>query len=188
PFFTTKEQGKGTGLGLASVYGMVKQQQGAITVYSELNTGTAFNMIFPLSKEAEALIEPQAHELIMGTGCILVIDDESVIRQTATALLTSMGYTVLVSENGRSGFELYQDEKENIDLVLLDMVMPQMNGLECFNLLIKENPDIKVILSSGYLRDADISDMKEKGLKDFIRKPYRSIELSQKIAGILKPS
>lgn len=178
PFFTTKKQGQGTGLGLASVYGTVQQHGGSIHVYSEPGVGTTFSILLPLSGVdlAAKSVHPQ---LQRGEGRILVVDDESVMRVTAKAILEELGYEVAVAENGEEGVEAFRESGGSFDLVLLDMIMPVMNGRECFAQLQQLDPDVKVVLSSGFGREEDILGMKNDGLIGFIRKPYRSSALSQ---------
>ena len=185
PFFTTKEQGKGTGLGLAAVFGTVQMHHGAITAYSEPGHGSVFHLLLPLSDAPHtAVIAPPA--LLCGSGRILVIDDEHVMRATAEAILVDLGYTVVLAENGRIGLEYYRRHHSEIDLVLLDMIMPEMNGRDCFLGMKAINPKVKVILSSGFSRSEELTDMRIQGLCGFIQKPYRSITLSRVVAGALK--
>lgn len=178
PFFTTKTQGKGTGLGLAAVYGIIQQHKGAITVYSEVGIGTCCHILLPKVESGEQ-ISPKALPVpIRGSGLILVIDDEAVMRTTAGAILGKLGYQVMLAENGRQGADLYRENWDRIDLVLLDMIMPEMNGRDCFMALKAINPDVQVVLSSGFVRDEDMNVLKAAGLKGFIKKPYLSMELS----------
>ena len=179
PFFTTKDQGEGTGLGLASVYGTVQHHNGAITVYSEVGTGTVFNIFFPLAREHMSDVKSREIDIKKGEGLILVVDDEETMRITAKAILEDLGYNVLLAENGEEALKMYNHALTSIDLVLLDMIMPQMNGRECFNALRELDPEARVIISSGFTRDEDLSALKESGLKGFIKKPYRTAPLSQ---------
>ncbi len=185
PFFTTKEKGKGTGLGLAAVYGSIKQHSGAITVYSEINAGTVFRIILPLSDQ-EVDYDQSPHELLTGSGSILVVDDEEVMRISAKSILNELGYDTTLAVNGEEALELYR--KERFDAVLLDMIMPVMNGKDCFEKLRKIDPDVRVILASGFSREQDVQVMKSMGLREFIQKPYRITELSQKLHDVLAQS
>jgi len=178
PFFTTKEKGKGTGLGLSSVYGTVQQHGGSISVYSEKGIGSTFQMLLPLSENAEIRETPE-DEIRRGSGRILVVDDEEIMRSTAKAILETLGYEVTLAENGQVALDLFRQEKGRIDLILLDMIMPVMNGRECFEKVKKHNPQVKVILSSGFSTEGDLEEMKKMGLKGFIRKPYLTARLSQ---------
>jgi|GEM_PF-502208 len=179
PFFTTKDPGQGTGLGLASVYGIIEQHKGAISVYSEVNHGTKFSIYLPISEENvntkdDILIVP-------GNGTILVIDDEDVVRITANELLLEIGYTVLLAKDGHEGITVYKEHIEEIDIVLMDMIMPVMNGRECFTRLKEINENIKVVFSSGFSKDEDIEAVKLMGAKGFISKPYDIGNLSHVI-------
>lgn len=186
PFFTTKEQGKGTGLGLSAAFGTIVQHHGAINAYSELGRGTIFRIYLPTIDEA-AIQEEKKYELTPGTGTILLIDDEPAIRFTNRLLLESAGYKVLVAENGLTGIEVFRENADLIDLVILDMIMPEMNGCECFNHLIEIDPAAKVILCSGFPQDADVEQMKKLGLVSFLYKPCRGDELTRQVADALKP-
>ncbi|MBN2712220.1 MAG: response regulator [Planctomycetes bacterium] len=179
PFFTTKEAGRGTGLGLAAVYGSVQQHKGCITVYSEVGKGTSFNIYLPLAKQHAIPISKESLSLIHGSGRILVIDDEEVMRSVANAILTDLGYDVVLTCDGQQGIDVFSQKSEDFDMVILDMVMPRMNGRDCFRELKKIKPDVKVILSSGFSREEDVRQMKEMGLCGFIRKPFRSHVLSK---------
>ncbi|MBN2694034.1 cache domain-containing protein [bacterium] len=184
PFFTTKEQGKGTGLGLAAVYGSIIQHKGAITVYSEINKGTTFHIYLPL---AEKTVEYGENSPILkrGSGVILVVDDEEIIRITAKAMLEYMGYQVITAIDGLEGIDVYKRNQNIISLVILDMIMPKMSGEDCFYKLKDINPNIKVILSSGFSREADIKKMLNDGLKGFMKKPFHSADLSDIISNVI---
>lgn len=185
PFFTTKETGKGTGLGLAAVLGTVQMHHGAITAYSEPGQGSLFRLFLPLSDAPHTPVVESA-DLLRGSGVILVIDDEQVMRATAEAILADLGYTLILAENGRIGLDLYRQRHEEIDLVVLDMIMPEMNGRDCFLHMKAINPKVKVILSSGFSRSEELTDMRVQGLCGFIQKPYRSLTLSRIVAGALQ--
>lgn len=179
PFFSTKGK-EGTGLGLSTVYGTVQQHGGAINVYSEVGRGTVFQILLPLTNREESTIKC-IEEVIPGSGHILIVDDEEIMRVTAKTILENLGYTTLLAENGEKAVELFREEKDNIDLVLLDMIMPVMNGKACFEQLRKINPDLKVVLSSGFSREEDLQDMMRDGLTGLIRKPYLTSSLSKVI-------
>lgn len=184
PFFTTKNQGAGTGLGLSSVLGTVQNHNGAISVYSEIETGTSFRIFLPLTC-GDAQEVKSSNQIIPGSGCILMVDDESVMRTVAKAILEELGYEVLLAEDGKNGLDLYKAEHQKIDLVILDMLMPVMNGKQCFEEMQKIDPAVKVILSSGFSKEEDVLDMKTKGLRKFIRKPFRRSALSQVVHEVL---
>ena len=184
PFFTTKKQGAGTGLGLSAVYGTVKQHRGAISVYSEVGKGTIFHLTLPLAGSVSARRDaPLA--IVRGSGRILVVEDEEMVRQTAKRILKHLGYDVVLAVNGRDGVEVYDREEGKFDLVLLDMVMPEMNGTDCFRALRQRNPSVAVVLSSGFARDANIDGLLGEGARGFLRKPYTTAELSKTLAEAL---
>ena len=185
PFFTTKELGRGTGLGLASVYGIVKGHGGYVDVESEKGRGTTFKIYLPASKEeVYKTIEPPDH-ISKGTGTILLVDDEEMVLEVGEKLLKAMGYHVLTAREGREAIEVYKKHRETVDLVLLDIIMPNMKGGEVFDCLKEINPDIKVLLSSGYSIDGEASKILERGGKGFIQKPFDMERLSETIRAIL---
>jgi PAS domain S-box-containing protein len=184
PFFTTKERGKGTGLGLATAYGIVQMHHGTISVYSELAIGTSFNILLPLAPAGDK-VSKVVPVLKKGHGTILVVDDEEVMRVTAKEILENLGYRIILATNGQEATTIFAKQSENIDLVLLDMIMPVMNGRDCFEQLKKIDHHVRVVLSSGFTKEEDLQKMKLLGLKGFIRKPYRSTELSQVVHEVL---
>jgi PAS domain S-box-containing protein len=185
PFFTTKEMGRGTGLGLASVYGIIKNHGGYINVYSEKNQGTRFTIYLPASeKEVIDEQEPMA-TITKGTGTILLIDDEEMIIDIGEELLMELGYKVLIAQSGSEALVVYADNAESIDLVIMDMIMPGMGGGEAYDRLKKINPEVKVLLSSGYSINGQASRILERGCDGFIQKPFHMKQLSEKIHGII---
>lgn len=187
PFFTTREKGEGTGLGLAAVYGAVQQHHGAVTVYSEPGVGAVFRVMLPAAHDKLSAVKGEMPpELVHGTGRILVVEDEEMIRATAQILLESLGYEVTLADDGVKGITIYERDWQNIDLVLLDMIMPEMNGRECFLRIRQINPKARVILASGFSQERDIAALQRQGLAGFISKPYRQWALSQMIAQVLK--
>ena len=186
PFFSTKETGKGTGLGLASVYGIIKNHGGYIEVQSQKGQGSQFNIFLPASAKQVLTIAESAPEIIKGSGTILMVDDEEMVLDVGTRVLKKLGYTVLESNSGRHAVELYQKLRDKIDLVVLDIVMPDMGGAEVYDRLKEINPDVKVLLSSGYSIDDQAREMMDHGCDDFIQKPFSLKAMSEKIAGILK--
>lgn len=185
PFFTTKEQGKGTGLGLAAVYGTILQHKGAITVYSEVGKGTQFHIYLPLIDSNETEKE-KSSDIVFGKGCVLVVDDEDVIRIMAKSILEYIGYDVLIAEDGKQAIDIYKENQDKIHLVLLDMVMPEMNGKDCFYHLKSINEKVKVIISSGFSQEEDMEDLKRDGVISFVRKPYHTANLSKVVSAVFE--
>jgi len=188
PFFTTKEMGRGTGLGLASVYGIIKSHGGYINVYSEGGMGTTFTIYLPASgKEVQQEKTEPIVTVSKGSGTILLIDDEQMIIKVGEELLQELGYKVLVARSGQGAIKLYKKNTDKIDLVIMDMIMPGMSGGETFDHLKEINPDIKVLLSSGYSINGQASEILERGCDDFIQKPFNLNQLAEKIQGIIAP-
>ncbi len=185
PFFTTKEQGKGTGLGLAAVYGTVQSHHGAITVYSEVGTGTVFRLYFPVSKQNASAPSVAEEPVFAGEGTILIVDDEEMVRTIAVTILEEIGYEILSAANGEEAIEIYKKNSDRIDLVILDMIMPKLNGRETFEQLKSINPNVKVLISSGFTKEGDFAEMKKNGVLGFIRKPYRRVELCRKVSELI---
>ena len=186
PFFTTKDLGKGTGLGLASVYGTVLDHRGAIDVYSEVGVGTVFHLYLPNSNEDRSLVvENKSEKIVLGSGKILFIDDEEIIRVTGVHLLEEMGYEVVVFSNGLEAIDYFKKEFENIDLIITDMIMPEISGREIFYKLKEIDKNSKIIISSGFTKDEDLNEMKKDGLAGFINKPFRNVELSKLLNEVL---
>ncbi|MEN6318215.1 MAG: PAS domain S-box protein [Syntrophaceae bacterium] len=185
PFFTTKAMSRGTGLGLAMVYGIIKGHNGYISVYSEKGHGATFNIYLPASEKQLVHEAAPRKEWVKGKETILVVDDEEQIIEVTADILNSLDYTVIVARNGDEAIGIYKKEKGEIDLVILDMIMPGMSGRETFNHLKELNPDIRVILSSGYSIDGMAREIIEGGCKGFIQKPATVTELSHKIREVL---
>ncbi len=185
PFFTTKELGRGTGLGLASVYGIIKGHNGYINVQSEVGKGTTFFIYLPASdKPVEEQIR-KGEEIQMGSGTILLVDDEEYILDVGKKILTTLGYKALVADSGERAIELYKINREEIDLVILDLIMPRKGGEETFDALKRIHPQVKVLLSSGYSMNGQSMAIMKKGCSGFIQKPFSIKELSQKLREIL---
>jgi CheY-like chemotaxis protein len=186
PFYTTKEMGRGTGLGLASVYGIIKSHNGIINVYSEKERGTTFNIYLPASSNAlENEVEKKPVSLRKGSETILVVDDEKYITDVIRVMLEQLGYSVLIAESGQMALNMYKDNQGKIDLVILDMVMPQSSGGEIFDHLKEINHEAKVILSSGYSLNDEAKEILDRGCDGFLQKPYDMDILSQKLREVL---
>ncbi len=185
PFFTTKAMGRGTGLGLASVYGIIRSHQGMITVRSEKGRGTTFFIHLPAS-ESKAVKEIQAPpELLKGTGTVLFVDDEAMVLEVGEEMLEILGYNALTATNGREAVDLFAAAGPGIDLVVLDMVMPGMNSKEVFKHLKTLDPKVKVLLSSGYSIKGQANEIMSQGCNGFLQKPFTIEALAGKIREIL---
>jgi len=185
PFFTTKKRGEGTGLGLASTYGIIKNHSGIIDVVSQPGKGTTFNIYLPAGGKAIEMEGGIEEELRKGAGTVLFIDDEDMTLQVGSQILNALGYSVLTSASGSEGVEILKKQREEVDLVILDMVMPDMSGMETFDALREVDPNIKVLLSSGYSAEGPANEIMKKGCNGFIQKPFNISELSTKINSVL---
>ncbi|NVM22380.1 MAG: PAS domain S-box protein [Desulfobacterales bacterium] len=185
PFFTTKERGRGTGIGLASVYGIVKGHAGYIDVDSEDGRGTTFTVYLPATEKRVKKTVKAAEQIIKGSETILLIDDEETVLTVGIKLLKKLGYTVLEAKGGRESVAIYQTNKDKIDLVVLDMIMPDMGGGEAYDRLKELNSNVKVLLSSGYSIDSQAKEILDRGCDGFVQKPFTMKELSGKIRKIL---
>ena len=192
PFFTTKEMGRGTGFGLASVYGIINGHNGYIDVESEKGEGTTFSIYMPVSEKIvkntanRSDMVVKADMVVKGTEAVLLVDDEEIVLDVGRALLETMGYRVFSARDGYEALEVYKKNKEKIDIVILDMVMPGMSGGKVYDELKKIDSDIKILLSTGYSSDGQASEILRRGCNGFIRKPFRMSELSVKIKEILE--
>ena len=187
PFFTTKPAGKGTGLGLATCFGIVKQNLGHISVYSELGRGTTFKIYFPRVQSAleSARIRTKPAEVAGGVETVLLIEDEPAVREVAAFTLREKGYTVYEAVNGEEGLRTARQHDGKIDLVLTDVVMPVMGGKEMADALRASHPDTKVLFTSGYSEDAiGHHGVLRPGI-DFLQKPYMSATLARKVREVL---
>ena len=185
PFYTTKTMGHGTGLGLASAYGIVRVHAGHIEVESEQGQGTTFSIYLPASEKKVEKIAETVKGFIKGSETVLIVDDEEVILEVGRELLEGMGYQVFTAINGAQAIKFYRDNKDKIDIVLLDMIMPDMDGGEVYDRVKEINPDTKVLLSSGYSIDGQATEILKRGCDGFIQKPFNMEKLSGKIREIL---
>jgi PAS domain S-box-containing protein len=184
PFFTTKEHGKGSGLGLSMVYGTVKQNEGYITVYSQVNCGTIFEISLPRVEPATAVPAARRLAASKGSETVLLVDDEEGVRKLVSAVLHNGGYTVIEAANGSAALSVYEKNSHKIDLVLTDVVMPQMNGFELGRQLAGKNPDLQVLYMSGY-RDSPINSPPGGPPKSFLNKPFTPDMLLGKVREVL---
>ncbi len=185
PFFTTNELGRGTGLGLASVFGIIKNHNGAINVRSRPGQGSTFEVYLPATGKDPEIESPSAEPIELGSETILLVDDESYIIEVARLMLESLGYVLLTACSGRAALKVFADHQETIDLVILDMVMPDMDGESVFESLRAIRPDIKVIFASGYYVMEQTSTLLKEGFCDFLQKPFNLQQLSSKIRAML---
>ncbi len=190
PFFTTKKDGhvKGTGLGLATVYGIIRNHNGIIEVESQVNKGSTFTVYFPESKhEREKPTKKIKSEIRTGKGTILVVDDEDIVRDMVHEMIASFGYNVVTAVNGLEAVKIYKEKYREFDCVIIDMIMPDMGGKETFIEMKKINPDVKALLATGFAQDGRAQEIIDLGVQSFLQKPFNLAELSQKIALLCKP-
>ena len=187
PFFTTKGRDKGTGLGLSTVYGIVKQNNGFIYVYSEPQKGSSFKIYLPLIEKS--IKEPgdvaDERENLMGNATILLAEDDDGVRRVTHRALENYGYKVLIASNGEEAVRIFNANKDSIDLLLTDVIMPLMSGRELADKLLIENPSLKVLYFSGYTDDSIVQHgVLDEGM-EFLQKPYTHVELAKKVKSIV---
>jgi PAS domain S-box-containing protein len=186
PFFTTKEMARGTGLGLSSAYGIIRNHGGVINVYSEVGQGSTLVIYLPASEKAVSVSKTKSLAGVStGTETVLLVDDEEAILEVAKEMLEAMGYKVLLARNGKEAVDAYSRFGGDVDLVVLDMVMPDMSGREVYDKLKSMNQDTKVLLSSGYSINGKASEVLQRGCNGFIQKPFDMKEFSGKIREVL---
>jgi signal transduction histidine kinase len=181
PFFTTKPEGRGTGLGLATAYGIVKGHGGVLRVYSEVGIGSRFMVYLPVGERSQAAAA-KAGELPRGTGTVLIIDDEPLVRRTAALMLTSLGYTPVMAPGGPEALDWIAAQPAPPVAVLLDLAMPGMDGPTCFRALRERHPGLGVVVSSGFARNGRAQALLDEGARAFVQKPYQTDELARAVA------
>lgn len=182
PFFTTKEVGKGTGLGLAAVYGTIQEHGGAIELASAEGEGTTFTLYLPLTDEVPSEESPPQRWAESGSGLVLIAEDEPIVRDLVRSMLERMGYDVIVTKDGQECLDEYRRRASEIDVVVLDSVMPRKGGIDTFREIRTIDPDARVVLCSGYTHDIDVDQLIERGLVAFLAKPYGQADLAQALA------
>ena len=185
PFFTTREMGRGTGLGLSSVYGIIQNHDGLIDVQSRVDRGSTFSICLPVAKSETVVEEKDASNVLTGSETVMLIEDEPLIAEIGRQYLTKLGYVVLTAANGREAIEIYQKKGNEIDLIILDLIMPGMGGEETFKRLKELNPDVKVLLASGFSDESGTHGILQRSCNGFIQKPYKLIDFSRKLRTVL---
>jgi two-component system cell cycle sensor histidine kinase/response regulator CckA len=192
PFYTTRPMGEGTGLGLASVFGIIKKHKGIITVDSHVGKGTTFSIYLPAARILQKPKDPDNLRVISpgkppekGSGTILVVDDEEYILNADKAMLNELGYEVLLANGGKEALRVFDENKDRIKLLILDLIMPDLSGEIVYNRIKSSRPDVRVILSSGYSIEGQAESILKKGCDGFIQKPYNLNQLAKKIKEIL---
>ena len=185
PFFTTKKKERGTGFGLASAYGIIKNHNGIITVESAKDKGTTFHVYLPASDKP--VIEEQKYEqkISVGSETVLLVDDETMIIDVSVQMLKKMGYDVLTANNGREAIEIFKQNNDRVAIVILDLIMPGMGGGEVYERLKEIDSNVKVLLSSGYSIDGQAAEILNRGCDGFIKKPFKLNELSYKLRELI---
>ena len=179
PFFTTKEMGKGTGMGLASAFGILKNHNGIIHFTSTSGKGTTFFIYLPASDRPVEIDTSTEENVRVGSETILIVDDEDQVLDACRAMLNQLGYNTILAKNGKEAVEIFQKENANIDLIILDMIMPGMDGLTAYEHLKEINANVKILLSSGYSITDNIKEIVAKGCDEFIQKPFTLSQISR---------
>lgn len=185
PFFTSKDKELGSGLGLASAYGIIQNHDGIIFAESEKGQGATFRIYLPAT-EKPVIDELQANQnILVGTETILLVDDENMIIDVGAEILQILGYEVLTARHGMEAIEVYQQNRQKVAMVILDLIMPQMGGGETYDKLKEVDPQVKVLLSSGYSLDGQATEILKRGCDGFIQKPFSMEDLSVKLRHII---
>jgi two-component system cell cycle sensor histidine kinase/response regulator CckA len=182
PFFTTKERGKGTGLGLSMVFGIVKNHGGYVDLRSRVGEGTTFKAYLPAYEGDPAPADGRAaaaSPIGAGRGKVLLIDDQEAVRDVGAAMLRALGYGVVTASDGREGVDIYRETWKETDLVIVDMIMPNLGGRDCFRIIRTINPGVRAILSTGYSMEGTVQEIMKEGMLGFIQKPYRLDQLAE---------
>lgn len=186
PFFTTKAAGKGTGLGLSITFGIVKGHNGILHIYSEQGHGTTVKIFLPLSMDEDGhAVEEQPVVVQQGKETIMILDDEKAVLDITKRILQNAGYRVIPISSGEKALDIYREQHKVIDVVIIDMIMPEMDGLDVFRALKKINPAVKVLLSSGFTVNGQASKIMKEGVNRFLQKPYNTVNLCNTIRDIL---
>ncbi len=191
PFFTSKEVGRGTGLGLAGVHGFVKAHRGLVRVESKVGSGTAMHLLLPLAEASQQASEPaedpaDAQSMPTGGGRVLIVDDEEMVRTFAAKALVSLGYEVIQAPDARSAQDAFQKDPESFELVLMDLILPKTGGDELFARLRRIRPDVRILVMSGYSKQKVVDDLLRSGAQGFLAKPFTLEELSQQVASEIR--
>ncbi len=185
PFFTTKDPGKGTGLGLSAVYGIVKEHKGIVNVYSELGRGSEFKLFLKTLEPGSVQGKVSQEQWIEGSGRILLVDDEEILLSTADSILTKMGYQVTATSSPIAALDILEKDPRAYDLVILDMVMPDMSGLELYQKMTQRIPNLPAIFASGFAHTEELEEIRSRKEVAFISKPYRKEALSSVVHKVL---
>jgi nitrogen-specific signal transduction histidine kinase/CheY-like chemotaxis protein len=185
PFFSTKDLCNGTGLGLAFVHGVIKAHGGYIDIDSEKGKGTIIDIYLPALNGRSTKKKESEQVNLKGNECVLLVDDEEMILDVGKAMLTRLGYEVLLAGSGKEALDIYEGSQDNIALIILDMIMPNMSGGETYDGLREQNSDVRVLLSSGYSIDGQATEILNRGCNGFIQKPFTVTALSRKLREIL---